>query len=128
MRHAASFAGMIVPDTDSLSTYTDASCPTEHFIEAVPRVSFERCVGSRSSRKTHLLVLCESRYIDLGQCHSPDEPEWRSLSTWPPRRNSGDWRLSKEGTDLPRFTIDVTHMGRIPDGFEKRLAKEDMIQ
>lgn len=62
--------------------YRCKQCPTETLIEVVRHEDFE----SKDKVVLWPYILCQSRYIDFGRCESPDEIEWKALSTWPEAR------------------------------------------
>ncbi|KAJ4982970.1 hypothetical protein SVAN01_11536 [Stagonosporopsis vannaccii] len=107
--------------------YRCTQCPTELIIEVVLAGDFDAAhVFGEVWLNDYHYMLCMSRYIDFGHCHSPDEMEWKSLSTWPKERPEGDWGPTEQ-VDNTRPALDLTGMEYISARFDRELRESDRI-
>ncbi|KAF1997135.1 hypothetical protein P154DRAFT_537453 [Amniculicola lignicola CBS 123094] len=127
----ANHAAKIIPELKKSSpgkgftykTHRCSECPTEIRIEICPTHLFQGRIKSQMAKYEYILSLV--RYIDLGQCKSPDELEWRSVSTWAGSPSDPGWWLPRSArraekiADQDRVAIDLTHMEPISERFER---------
>jgi hypothetical protein len=72
-------------------------------------------------------LICVSKYVNFGKCQTPDEIEWRSLTTQMSRPAFLRSLFTKREKDQPRNeatkrpTIDLTHLEPICDRFRAKL-------
>jgi hypothetical protein len=101
-------------------------CPTQVNIEVAPTLLQPR--GTFPGRKKPH-VLSVKFYTDFGKCQSPDEMEWRALTTWH-KRPDDKWkdlppcaRSERQNVPAEQWSrIDLTHMEPISARFERHLA------
>lgn len=112
-------------------TYKCTQCPTEFSIEVQPLTFFQGRVTEEMVCEEHVILV--TSYKDLGACQSPDEMEWRALSTWHRRPQDSRWWLpsfaKQKTTDssVKWPAIDVTHMEAISTRFERQLMSRPPI-
>ena len=101
------------------------SCPTELVMEYIPTSLF---IGElHRHHQKYSLLLCMTRYVDMGRVLVPEEMEWRSLTTWfdpPGAAQMGLPRRPFECKIVPRDQwpcIDLTYMEPISVRFERHL-------
>jgi hypothetical protein len=88
-------------------------CRTETVIEVIRREDFE-CDKQMAPSS---YVICQSRYIDLGRCESPHDPDWKILSTWWKRRPD---KLSASSKRAKQISDD---MGATNEGYEDPISR-----
>jgi hypothetical protein len=113
-------------------THRCTSCPTEVSLEVMPSLLYSGHTSYRMRMCPY--VISAKYYTDFGKCESPDEMEWRALTTWY-KQPQDKWedlppcaRVERENVPREEWPcIDITHIEPISTRFERQLAMRPTV-